>query len=72
MSLLRRLFSRDFRLASDIEKKKNTITHSLSRELKEFLMASAKVSLDEFDESLKTFSKSESEEHLTRRDASGT
>jgi len=28
--------------------------------------------LDEFDESLKTFSKSESEEHLTRRDASGT
>ncbi len=60
MSLLRKLFSKNFRLASGIEKKMNTVTHAINHEINEFLIESVKKTLDEFDTDLKAFSKSQS------------
>lgn len=60
MGLFRKLFSKNFRLASDIEKKTNAVANALNNEIREFLMDSVRNVLDKFNADLEIFSKSES------------
>ncbi len=56
MDLFRKLFSKNFRLASDIEKKTNAVANALNHEIREFLMESVRNVLDKFNADLEIFS----------------